>query len=163
MAIVLKNPGVITFTGTILKSDKAVNSWAWVEFPYDLKELYGKGTLVPVIVTYDDIPYQGSITKMNTKAMLLIKRDILSRLSKKKGDPIEVTVTLDDKPRTIKIPLELGKAFKKNTLAKEYFDTLSYSHRKEYVQWVVNAKQESTRQRRAEKTIAMLIESKKTS
>jgi hypothetical protein len=100
-----KNPGVIRFKSKILQSDRAVNSATWVEFPYDLKELYGIGNLVPAIITFDQISYSGSITKMGGEfPMLLIRRDILSKLGKKKGDEVSVTVTLDDKPREVIVP-----------------------------------------------------------
>jgi hypothetical protein len=158
MTIKLKNPGVIRFNGRIVQSDNVTNSWAWVEFPYDLREQYGKGNLVPVIMTFDGISYRGSITRMRGKSMLLIKRDILNRLSKKKGDSVEVTVTLDDAPRKVDIPQELQDVLNKSTEAKARFEKLAYTHRKEYARWVESAKQQATRENRAKRTIEMIQE-----
>jgi hypothetical protein len=77
-----KNPGVISFKGVISQSERHTNSWAWVEFPYDLKELYGLGNLVPAVMTFDGLSYRGSIAKMGgAHPMLLIKRDILAKLN----------------------------------------------------------------------------------
>lgn len=154
----LKNPGNISYIGTIIQSGKAINSWAWVEFPYDLKELYGKGNLVPVVVRFDQITYQGSIAKMNGEhPRLLIKRDILMQLGKKKGDSVAVTVTLDDKPRIVEVPTELQKALNQNPVAKHKFEELAYTHRKEYARWISSAKQQATRDRRATQAIERIL------
>ncbi len=72
---------------------------------------------------------------------------------------IAVTVTLDDKPREVSVPPELAKLFAKHTDAKAIFDKLAYTHRKEYCRWVAEAKQAETKQRRAQKTIEMLLQS----
>ena len=40
--------------------------------------------------------------------------------------------------------------------SRTFFDSLPYSHRKEYVDWIVEAKRPETRQRRVEKAVAML-------
>jgi hypothetical protein len=154
----LKNPGTISYVGTILQSGRATNSWAWVDFPYDLKELYGKGNLVPVIVHFDDVVYQGSIAKMNSQQpRLLIRRDILAQLGKSRGDSVTVTVTLDDKPRTVHIPAELQKSLDGNAEAKGLFEKLAYTHRKEYARWIDSAKQQTTRDRRASEAIKMIL------
>jgi hypothetical protein len=154
----LKNPGTISYVGTIIQSGRVANSWAWVDFPYDLKELYGKGNLVPVIVHFDDITYQGSIAKMNGKQpRLLIKRDILAQLGKSRGDSVTITVTLDDKPRTVDVPVELQKSLDQNVAAKRLFEKLAYTHRKEYARWVDSAKQQTTKDRRASQAIEMIL------
>jgi len=54
----------------------------------------------------------------------------------------------------------LKNLFTKNKKAKEIFDELSYTHRKEYVRWINEAKRDETRERRLKKTIQMLIEKK---
>ena len=159
MPLPTKNPGIIKYTATILQSDRATNSWVWVEFPYDLKDLYGIGNLVPAIVTFDRIEYRGSITKMGGKyPMLLIKRDILARLGKNKGAKVEVTVTLDENPREVEIPPELMSKFSQNIKAKTIYDKLAYTHRKEYARWVGEAKRIETRQRRAAKAVTMILD-----
>lgn len=159
-----KNPGTISFTGIILQSDRATNSWAWVDFPYDLKELYGIGNLVPALITFDGIEYRGSITKMGGKfPILLIKRDVLAKLGKTKGEEVNVSVTLDTKPREVEIPAELMNGLKNSPKAKAIYDKLAYTHRKEYARWVGEAVQSETRQRRATKAIDMLLENKKLS
>src|SRR5258706_8567140 len=61
---------------------------------------------------------------------------------------------IDTVKRTIKTPEELQKLLKKNKKASGFFDTLSFTNKREYVEWVVTAKQEETKQRR----LALAIE-----
>jgi len=63
------------------------------------------------------------------------------------------------KPELI-VPPVLVAALKKNTKAKAAFDAFSYSHKKEYAEWIGEAKQEDTRTRRLATTIAWLSEGK---
>jgi len=51
-------------------------------------------------------------------------------------------------------------ALRKNKKALATFEAYSYSHKKEYVEWVREAKREETRQRRLEKTVAWLAQGK---
>jgi hypothetical protein len=65
MARVYINPGKITFKGKIQRNTEVDNSSAWIEFPYDLKETYGVGNLVPFKAIFDGkITYSGSLAKM---------------------------------------------------------------------------------------------------
>jgi uncharacterized protein YdeI (YjbR/CyaY-like superfamily) len=50
---------------------------------------------------------------------------------------------------------------KKDKDVKAFFDKLSYTHQKEYVNWITDAKKEETRQNRIAKTIEMLKKGKK--
>ncbi|MFT3933404.1 MAG: YdeI/OmpD-associated family protein [Chitinophagaceae bacterium] len=63
---------------------------------------------------------------------------------------------IDPATKTVRLPEELAAAFKKDKKAGEYFNSLAYSHRKEYVEWIVTAKQEATRKTRVEGTLERL-------
>jgi uncharacterized protein YdeI (YjbR/CyaY-like superfamily) len=56
-----------------------------------------------------------------------------------------------------KLPDDLAAAFKKNKKAAEFFNTLSFTNKKEYIEWVVTAKQEATRNDRLKGTIERLV------
>ena len=56
----------------------------------------------------------------------------------------------------IEIPKDLSKELKKDKQAKVIFDKLSYTHRREYVRWIEEAKRAETRQTRIIKTIEMV-------
>jgi uncharacterized protein YdeI (YjbR/CyaY-like superfamily) len=60
------------------------------------------------------------------------------------------------------IPVELQILLDKDNQAKRFFETLSNSYRRGYCDWVGSAKQEATRQIRAEKALIMLQKGQKT-
>ena len=93
--------------------------------------------------------------------MLIILKGIREQIGKTFGDEIQVSVELDTEERLIEIPKDLLKELKKDKQAKTFFDKLSFSHRKEYVTWINEAKKEETRQRRIVKTIEMLKKGKR--
>jgi uncharacterized protein YdeI (YjbR/CyaY-like superfamily) len=59
------------------------------------------------------------------------------------------------------VPPYLTAALKKNKEAASMFESFSYSHKKEYVEWLTEAKQEATRERRLAQTLQWLSEGKK--
>src|SRR5580692_1479318 len=103
MAKVFKNPGPLQFTAVISRNGDVANSSAYIEFPYDLKETYGVGNLVPFKATFDGrVSYCGSLAKMGgPRAMLLLRKDVRAELGKEPGQSVEVVVELDDKPREL--------------------------------------------------------------
>ncbi|MBA4240522.1 MAG: hypothetical protein C0448_07345 [Sphingobacteriaceae bacterium] len=62
---------------------------------------------------------------------------------------------IESKDKTIVNPEDVVKAFKKAKVLA-YFDSLAFSHRKEYIQWIESAKKEETRTRRIEQAIEKL-------
>ena len=73
----------------------------------------------------------------------------------KPGDTIDVVVWKDEAERVVAIPPGFKALLRKEDLLAA-FEKLSYTHRKEHVKWIEEAKKEETRQRRIEKAIAML-------
>jgi len=69
---------------------------------------------------------------------------------------VTVEMELDDAPREVDVPQELASALADAPGARSAFDTLSFTHRKEYAGWIAEAKREETRRTRVEKAVAML-------
>ncbi|MEO8069087.1 MAG: YdeI/OmpD-associated family protein [Flavobacteriales bacterium] len=65
---------------------------------------------------------------------------------------------VDAKAKTVRIPDDLQVAFTKRAKAKELFEALSFTNRKEYVLWVLSAKREETRADRVKKTVEKLLQ-----
>lgn len=65
---------------------------AYVEFPYDVKEEFGKGR-VKVHAEFDGIAYDGSLVRMGTPGHIIgIRKDIRALIGKQAGDTILVTI-----------------------------------------------------------------------
>jgi uncharacterized protein YdeI (YjbR/CyaY-like superfamily) len=71
---------------------------------------------------------------------------------------VHVTLKKDEAPRIVEIPDDFGKLLDQNPEVKDYFQGLSYTHRKEYVRWITEAKKQETRENRLVKVIEMLRE-----
>jgi len=70
-------------------------------------------------------------------------------------------VVVDREKRIVTAPKDLQKLLAKNAKARAHFDTLSFTNRKEYVVWIVEAKRPETRDARVTKTVEMLAKGKK--
>ena len=62
--------------------------------------------------------------------------------------------------KELSVPSDLTAALKKSKKALATFETFPYSHKKEYVQWITEAKREDTRKQRLQTTIKWLTEGK---
>ncbi|MFC2085238.1 YdeI/OmpD-associated family protein [Bacteroidota bacterium] len=60
------------------------------------------------------------------------------------------------KKREVTAPKDLHSELLKNKVISDYFNSLAYTHKKEYVQWILNAKKTETRKRRISRTIELL-------
>ena len=68
---------------------------------------------------------------------------------------------IDVTNKIITLPEDLEKELKKQASAFDFYKGLSYSNRKEYVLWILSAKQEKTRLERIQKTLEKLLAGKK--
>lgn len=148
-----------TFTAII---QNAGGGGAFVEIPFDVEAAFGsKKPRVKAMI--EGVPYRGTLVRMGTEChLLIILKGIREQIRKTFGDEVKITVELDNEPRIIEVPAELKKAFKTERDAKTFFETLAYSHQREYVTWINAAKRDETRQARIVKTIEMLKKSEKT-
>jgi uncharacterized protein YdeI (YjbR/CyaY-like superfamily) len=62
--------------------------------------------------------------------------------------------------RELTVPDDLASALKKNAKAQAAFEGFSPSHKREYIEWITEAKTEATRTRRLETTLEWLAEGK---
>lgn len=157
-----------TFTATILD---AGGGGAFVEIPFDVEAAFGsKKPKVKAMI--EGVPYRGILVRTPALApgasvgtefhLLIILKGIREQIGKTFGDEVKITVELDTEPRVVEVPAELKKAFKTEKEAKAFFEKLAYTHQREYVMWINEAKREDTRQARILKTIEMLKKNKKT-
>lgn len=64
---------------------------AYVEVPYDIRNLFGKGRLL-VHATFDGVLYDGQIVKMGTPCYIIgLRKDIRKQIGKSFGDIVHVT------------------------------------------------------------------------
>lgn len=134
---------------------------AFVTVPFDVEAVYGKKR-VKVHVTFDGIPYRGSLVRMGApEHILIIRKDIRAQLGKTPGDSVLVTIQEDMAPRVVAVPPDLHTVLERHPDQATFFAKLSYTHQKEYVNWINEAKRETTRERRIQRTLEMLANGQK--
>jgi hypothetical protein len=74
----------------------------------------------------------------------------------KAATKVEVAKLVDKEKKKISLPDDLIAALKKNKKATAHFETLSFTNKKEYVSWIVEAKKDVTRNKRVVETVAKL-------
>jgi hypothetical protein len=151
--------GKQTFTAEILPGR---GGGAFAEVPFDVEALYG-AKQVPVVATIGKESYRVKLMRMGRPCHIVpVPKDVRLKLGKNYGDTVTISVVPDAEPRPeIVTPADLRRAFKTEKAAQGFFDGLSYTHRKEYVRWIEDAKKVETRAARVAKTIEMLKAGKK--
>lgn len=129
---------------------------AYVIVPFDVEHAFGMKR-VPVHATIDGVPYRGTLVRMGMPDhILIVLKDIRRAIGKEIGDAVNIVVWEDTDERTVDIPPDLLTALAAAPDAKARFEKLAYTHRREYVLHINDAKKPETRLRRIEKTIALL-------
>ena len=143
-----------TFTTTVLKDDK-VNATG-IPVPAEAVAAMGKGKKHPVVVTLAGYSYRSTVAAYGDVFMLPLSAEHREAAGVNAGDQVEVTIELDEAPRTVVIPDDLAAALTDKPGAAAAFDKLAPSMRKEYVRQVETAKALETRQRRIATIVAKL-------
>lgn len=134
-----------------------------IHVPFDVQEVFGTKARVPVRGTINGFPYRSSIMNMGDGHMMAVNKELREGAKVKGGDIIDVVMERDEEPRVITPPSDFATALKANKEANAFWDKLSYTHQKEHVRAIEEAKKEETRIRRIEKAIEMLVAGKKPS
>jgi small nuclear ribonucleoprotein (snRNP)-like protein len=133
---------------------------AYVTIPFDVEKAFGKKR-VKIKATIDGETYRGTLVRMGSpQHMLLVLKEIREKVGKSFGDNVTVELEEDFEPRQVEVPADLQLALETDPTAQASFNRLSYSHQKEYVRWIMEAKREQTRQRRIQQAIEMLQQGK---
>jgi hypothetical protein len=87
------------------------------------------------------------------------KTEADKKKEEKQKEEREIFKWVNPQTKEVKLPDDLAAALKKNKKAAEFFNTLSFTNKKEYIEWIVTAKREETRKERVDGTIERLIKS----
>ena len=128
--------------------------------PPEMVEKLGGGKKPAVNVTVNGFAYRGSIGTMAGQSMISFSSDKRAATGLKGGEPISVTLELDEAPRVMEVPPDLQKALNADKTAKAFFATLSYSNQRRHIDPINAAKSPETRARRIEKSVALFHDGK---
>lgn len=121
-----------------------------------------KGQVKIKAVFDDKIEYRGSLAKMKSDCHILgLTQEVRKKLGKTFGDEVLVSLVEDKEGRKVEIADDIKAVFNENPDAKVLFDAMSYTHQKEYIRWIEEAKKTETRESRKVKMVLMILEGKK--
>ena len=129
----------------------------YIEVPLDVPAVFGRAR-PPVRGTINGAPLRSTIAKYGDEYFLVINRKVREAAGVAAGQTVDIELELDTKPRTVRVPKDLASALDGET--RSTFDRMSYTHRREYVEWIKEAKREETRRRRIAKAVDLIGEGK---
>jgi hypothetical protein len=130
---------------------------ALVELPADVLEELGGGKRFRVTGTLSGVEFASSTMPMGGGRVCLgVHKATRERAGVGPGDAVTITVELDERPREVELPDELKAALAGDPEAAAAYERLAFTHRREYAQWVAEAKRPATRARRVAQTLERL-------
>jgi len=131
-------------------------TWAHMPVPFSVEQVFGAKGRVPVRGAVNGIAYRSSILPRGDGThYMAVNQTLRAAAGANVGDVVHVVMEPDTAPRKVSVPAWLSKALKAASQDKA-FAALSYSHQKELVDWISDAKKAETRARRIEKCTVML-------
>jgi Bacteriocin-protection, YdeI or OmpD-Associated/Domain of unknown function (DUF1905) len=115
----------------------------------------GGAKAFPVTVTIDGRAHALRLARMGGENLIGFSKAAREQAGVAVGDTVVALIATDTGDRMVAVPDDLASAL---TAAKatETFEKLAYSHRKEYVRWVTDAKKAGTRADRIAKAVEMV-------
>jgi hypothetical protein len=141
------------FRATLQTDDES--AFAYIVIPFNAQVVFGRGRPA-VRVTVNGYAYRSTLAPYGSEYYLPVNQAVRSGARLQVGDRVTVILEADEAPRTIKAPTDLARALKASPPAQTRWKELSYTHQKEYVTAIEDAKRPETRARRIEKTIERL-------
>jgi Bacteriocin-protection, YdeI or OmpD-Associated/Domain of unknown function (DUF1905) len=133
-----------------------------LQVPDDVVSVLGGGKRAAVQVTVGSHIYRTTIASMGGRYMVPLSAQNRAAAGVAAGDEIDVDVALDTAPREITVPADLADALAQHDGAREFFEALAYTHRKEWVRWIEEAKKQEIRSSRIAKAVESLGTGKRT-
>lgn len=165
--VFVKNSAELAAALVLLKPVLADETVLWVIYP---KKSSGINTDLEMMSGWDVAkPYglrpvasaaiNNIWTTLRFRPQHLVKHSDAGKEAIRKENDYSAYINVDKKQITL--PAYLHKALMQQPVAMANYDKLAWSHRKEYVVWILSAKQEQTRANRIAKMVVMLLAGKK--
>lgn len=140
---------IVDFDGTSMTA---------IPVAFDPKAVFGR-VRAPVRVTLGkpSHTFRSTICSMGGSCWVPLRKSNREPAGVKVGDRVRVRVEFDDQPRVVKPPADLVKALRQSS-ALAAWKALSFTHQREHVEAIVDAKKAETRSRRIEKCVQMVLD-----
>jgi Domain of unknown function (DUF1905)/Bacteriocin-protection, YdeI or OmpD-Associated len=140
----------VTLAGT------AGSSATGLLLPFDVPETFGTRARVPVRGTINGFPFRSSLMPMGGCHMMAVNKTMRDGAKAGPGDEVDVVMERDADSHTIDPPPELKKELSKNKKARDRWNALAFTPKKEMAVVIRDAQQEETKKRRLAKVMHIL-------
>ena len=151
------SPPTVSFDTTL----SAFGNNTGIVVPTGVIEALGAGKRPPVDVRLNSYGYRTTVGSMKGQSMISVSAAIRAETGLAAGDPVSVTLTVNDTARDVTIPHDFAAALRDNDGAATFFAGLSNSLQRYHIDQITSAKTDDTRQRRIDKTINLFLDGKK--
>ena len=138
-----------TFTVELERVQKTATMF---RVPFDLEGAFGRAR-PPVKVTIRGHTWRTTPGVYDGVGHIVVYRAVKAATGVDAGDRVRVRMKLDTEPRRVAVPRDLADALAADERAEIAFASMSFTHRREYVEWVEEAKRPETRARRIASTV----------
>lgn len=142
-----------TFKTTIVRD----GSTCFLPVPFDPAPVLGK-LRAPVKVTLNGYTFRSTIASMGNGPCIPLRKSHREAAGLEGGETLDVTLELDTEERTVTPPADFVEALKASPPAWDRFQEMSYTHRREHVEAIEEAKKPDTRARRIDSAVKMLLD-----
>ena len=133
-----------------------------IRLPDDVLAQLGAGKRPKVTVTLGTgYAFRTSIGTHDGSPFIPVSAAVRKEAGIAAGDAVVVGVALDTAPREVEMPDDLAAAMAEQPESRTFFDTLTDSQRKQFVESVTSAKKPETRSKRIGAAVAALVERRK--
>lgn len=139
---------------TVLQADEGTTG-TYIEVPLDVRAVFGRAR-PPVRGTLNGYAFRSHVAPYGSGFYLPVNRALREGAGVAAGQTVVVELELDDELRTVETPADLAAALDAEPELRAAFERLSFTHRREYVEWIAEAKRDATRQKRIAGTLDRL-------
>ena len=127
----------------------------YIPVAFDVRKEFGKAR-APVKVTLKGHGYRSTVFTMGGVTGIPVRKSHLEAAGLAGDETLRVKIELDDARREVEVPPELARAMAKLRGAKQRWEALSFTRRREIAESIRGAKKPETRARRLENALQLL-------
>ncbi len=124
--------------------------------PDEVVSALSAGKRPSVRVTVGGHTYRTTVASVGGRFLVPLSAQNRAAAGIAAGDEVEVDIESDNAPREVVVPVDLADALAADAEALRSYQALAYSHRKEWVRWIEDAKKAETRSARISKAVDSL-------
>ncbi len=152
-------PNSTSFRATVELGGKTATG---IEVPADVVAALGSSKRPAVLITIAGHSYRTTVASMGGRFLVPLNAENRAAAGVIAGEHVDVEIQLDTTPRVVTLPPDLDAALADDPAARKFFESLSFTQRKEWVRWIGEAKRTPIRTSRINQTIVALREQKRT-